>query len=156
MSAIKDSVAGAARALWVNHIGASLSLEAFLKAEPGARIIWKQARLVIGEPISLLGFAMFCTERRSVADAALALWLSPRNVSKEWLSLAAPYYIRECAAMLQTQAYVAHYMEQHGSRVIAAPGSSLDESRDSAVADSAQWLWLNRQAASTDWLARMD
>lgn len=46
-------------------------------------------------------------------------------MSHSWLMLADPYYIRQCAAKLRPQVYAEHpgYREQHGSRVIAAPGS---------------------------------
>lgn len=52
---------------------------------------------------------------------------------------------------MASQVLVEHpqYRERHGSRVIAAPGSTISE-RDSSVADAAQWLYLNRKMVTSE------
>lgn len=111
--------------------------------------------MVIGEPISLMGFAMLSTQRRAVADAAQLLVVS-RGATSGWLYCARPGQIVECARHADNaDRNIAGFREQHGYRVIAAPGSTLLD-RDSAVADSAQWLFLNRAAVGSDFLERTE
>lgn len=63
--------------------------------------------------------------RELVADAALILWQSGRRVSQEWFAMTQPENILERAALFASlaQVNITQYREQHGSRVIAAPGS---------------------------------
>lgn len=84
---------------------------------------------------------MLSMSRRAVADAAQLL-VDSRGTTCAWLRNASPGRIVECAKHAHdADINVAAFREQHGSRVIAAPGWSLDESRDSRVADAAWWLF---------------
>lgn len=134
MSAIKTAVAGAARSLWMEHIGPSISLEHLLYSEPGARIVWKQARLALGSPISLQEFVMFTMSRWALADAAQSL-ATNCGIEQEWLATATP-----------------------GKIIGAYEGSllRLELANRALVADAAQWLHLNRDRVTEAWLHSKD
>lgn len=94
--------------------------------------------------------------RELVADAALHLHNS-RGSSQEWLSMSRPENILERSALVRS-------LSRTVGVCAPALGSAirLDDQvigyfgGENPVADAAQWLWLNREAASSDWLARMD
>lgn len=145
---IRNHVAGAARWLWLEHGEESRDL---IMSTWGSYICYTQAINYLGQRMDACEYQAFCRMRRVCAEAAYALWCSRRNVSEAWLKLTKPENIidrAKLAAMLDSGEDYKSYREQHGSRVIAAPGWSLDESRDSAVADAAQWLYLNRNCSS--------
>lgn len=94
--------------------------------------------------------------RELVADAALHLHNS-RGASQEWLSMSRPENILERSALVRSLSCavdvclpVLGSAIRMGDQVIGYVGG------ESPVADAAQWLWLNREAASADWLARTD
>lgn len=153
-TANREYAAGAAQWLWARF---GEACKTCLMTRSLGDICYLQGVNQIDRPLTYMQYRALIAGRRRTADAALALWGSRYRVSQEWLACAAPGYIRQCARRHAMDVRAVHpgYRENHGGRVIAAPGSCSPE-RATQVADSAQWLWLNREAASVAWLMSRD
>lgn len=159
MSNIKDLareiISSYARSLWLRR---GPFVQSALMSYSGTEIMRYEVTDYLGRrDWTPLEFSGWLRNREKTADGALSLWVSPRNIPQAWFRHAEPVHIRAMARRMASQVLVEHpqYRERHGSRVIAAPGSTISE-RDSSVADAAQWLWMNREAASVAWCARVD
>lgn len=135
MSAMKEMIAGAARSLWVDLIGPQEGLQEKLNGAYGGSIIFSEAMRKLGDRFAGLtpaGFEVLSQQRWRAAEAAQYLFMT-HGTDSGWL-----------------------IGSRAGQVIDAFEGVRLALTRDSSVADAAQWLHMNRLHCKPGYLFSLD